>query len=402
MSAVLSFARPSATSSGQVLAFVTDAETVAAVAAAAPGATVREDGLGGAIGALSQSAAPSVVVVDIAGSEDAASGIRTLARIAGPRCRIVAVGTVNDIALYRALRDAGAADYLVKPIQSASLALAVSSVAEDASSKTPAARTLPRLFVCGARGGAGATTISVNLAWHLSRRAGFRVALVDLDLALGTVALALDLEPSHGLREIFDNPDRVDALFVSSAAARVGDTLSVFAAEEALDRTAIAPGQTETALPRLFDALAGSTECIVVDVPRAVAVSHPGIFAHADGLAVVAELNLAAARDAARIAALAHDAAPDCTVTLIANKCGKRSGEIDKATFARGARLDVQHMLPWDDKAAAAAANAGQAIEEVAAASPLARAIANAADALVPPLDVVATRPLWKRMLGRS
>ena len=38
-----------------------------------------------------------------------------------------------------------------------------------------------------------------------------RVALVDLDLQFGTVALALDLEPSPGLREALEHPGRIDA-----------------------------------------------------------------------------------------------------------------------------------------------------------------------------------------------
>lgn len=402
MSAVLSFARPTASMPDRVLAFVTDEATAAVVNQAVPGATVREDGLGGAIGALSQGASAAAVIVDVTGSEDPVSGLQTLLRIAGARCRIVVIGTVNDITLYRTLREAGAVDYLIKPVQPSVLAAAISRIGEEPVPKPSGDRELRRLFVCGARGGAGATTVAVNMAWHLSRRKNFRIALIDLDLALGTVALALDLEPSHGLRDILDDPDRVDALFVTSAAIRVDDTLSVFAAEEALENAIIASSQTEAALPRLFDTLADSTDCIIVDVPRAVAVAQPGIFAHADALVIVAECNLAAARDAARLTALAHDAAPDCVLTLIANKCGKGKGEIDKANFARGARLDVQHMLPWDDKAAAAAANAGQPIEQVASSSSLAKAIAAAADALVPPTASSGTKSLWKRVLGRS
>ena len=50
------------------------------------------------------------------------------------------------------------------------------------------------IAVTGARGGVGATTVAVNLAWLLAHEQSRRVAIVDLDLGYGTVALSLDLE----------------------------------------------------------------------------------------------------------------------------------------------------------------------------------------------------------------
>jgi pilus assembly protein CpaE len=400
MSAVLSFARKASPAASEpVLAFIADAKTAQVVSEALPGAVVREDGIGAALGALSQVAAPSTLVVDIGDSDDPAAGIRALAKLGSGRSRIIALGMVNDIALYRALREAGAADYLVKPIVPAALAAAVTSP-DDGAARGPAAGKGPvKIFVCGARGGTGATTVAVNIAWHLSRRDGYRVALVDLDLTFGTAALALDIEPSHGLREILENPDRIDSLFVASAAARVGETLSVFAAEEAFDQSAGLPAGIEAALPRLCDALAEGADCIVIDVPRPLAVAHPGLFKLAERAAIVAEMNLAAARDAARLGALINENAAECAVSLIANKCGNRKGDIDNTAFARGARLAIDHFLPLDSKATAAAANAGQALGEAAPSSPLFRALAAAADTLVPPAGSAAGRPFWKRLM---
>jgi pilus assembly protein CpaE len=385
-----------------VLVFTTDSMTATAVAEALPGATLREGGLGTAIGALSQTLPPPVVVVDLTDTEDATGGIASLARICGGQCRIVALGPANDVALYHALREAGAADYLVKPVAPETLA---ASVARTGARHEPGAKIekrLHRLFVCGARGGTGATTFAVNAAWHLSRREGFRVTLIDLDLAFGSVALALDIEPSHGLRDILENPDRVDGLFVASAAARMGDTLSVLAAEELLTEVGVPPSACDTALERLFETLEDSAECIVVDVPRSVAVARPGIFAHADRVILLAEMNLAAARDAARIAHLVQSVAPECPLSLVANKCGSSKGEIDKAAFVRGSRLTVDFQLPWDPKAAAAAANVGQPIAQAVKASPLARAIAASAESLVPTPDTGAGRSLWNKIVGRK
>ncbi|HEY6029545.1 MAG TPA: hypothetical protein VIU44_03225, partial [Gaiellaceae bacterium] len=56
--------------------------------------------------------------------------------------------------------------------------------------------------------------------------------LVDLDLQGGTIALALDVEPSHGLREVLDNPARIDSLFVTSVATKYAERLHVLAAAQ--------------------------------------------------------------------------------------------------------------------------------------------------------------------------
>lgn len=403
MSTILSFARPGATAAPEsALAFVTDAATGQLVAESLPGVVVREDGLGAALGALSQGPVPSVLIVDLGDSKDPAVGIRGLARIAGGRTRIIALGGVNDIALYRALREAGAVDYLVKPVTAAALSGAVARLKESPVAAAVTERSPRRLFVCGARGGAGATTFAVNVAWHLSHRDDHRVALIDLDLAFGTVALALDVEPSHGLRDILENPDRIDGLFVASAAARVGESLSVFAAEEAFDQAHGVPASIEVALGRLCEALADNANCVVVDVPRHLAVGYPGLFKLADRVALVSEMSLSAARDAARLGQLVQSAAPECPIALIANKCGNRKGEIDHNAFGRGAKLAVDHFLPFDAKSAAAAANAGQAIGEAAPSSPLCRAIAAAADDLVPPAEGTGAKPLWKRLLRKG
>ena len=403
MSAVLSFSRKaSPTASESALAFIADKTTAQAVSEALPGIVVREDGIGAALGALSQSAAPATLIVDIGDSDDPAAGIRALAKLGGGRSRIIALGMINDITLYRALREAGAADYLVKPIVPITLAAAVTRLDNEVMPGATTSKGPSKVFVCGARGGAGATTVAVNVAWHLSRRDSFRVALVDLDITFGTTALALDIEPSHGLREILENPDRIDSLFVASAASRVGETLSVFATEEAFDQSYIAPAAIDTTLGKLCDALGDSTNCIVFDVPRPLAISNPGIFKLADCVALVAEMNLCGARDAARMVGLIREIVPECSISLIANKCANRKGEIDVAAFGRGARLPVDHFLPLDPKAAAAAANAGQALGEAAPSSALVRMLASLADTIVPPTGGDVRRSIWKRLLQKG
>ena len=98
--------------------------------------------------------------------------------------------------LFRDLLSAGASDYLVKP----STREALTAVLERTSASfgtTPDGLGQVIVFI-GSRGGVGATTSAVSCAWLMANERRERVALVDLDLHFGTVALKLDLDPGSG------------------------------------------------------------------------------------------------------------------------------------------------------------------------------------------------------------
>ena len=90
---------------------------------------------------------------------------------------------------------------------------------------TPAAQDhgAPRggqvIAVCGARGGAGATTVAVGMAMELASVAKGHVALLDLHLQGGAVALMLAGSPGVGLRLALEDADRADVVSLRDAKA---------------------------------------------------------------------------------------------------------------------------------------------------------------------------------------
>ncbi|MFR4553940.1 MAG: hypothetical protein ACLT49_12175 [Sutterella wadsworthensis] len=68
---------------------------------------------------LTQHDAPGLLVVDISASPFPVPALADLAALAGPGCRIVAVGAEENVELYRSLLSAGAFDYLVSPVADA-------------------------------------------------------------------------------------------------------------------------------------------------------------------------------------------------------------------------------------------------------------------------------------------
>lgn len=130
--------------------------------------------------------------------------------------------------------DAGADDYLTKPTEPAELLERVKMILEN---RTPKAAAETRLHkplvepkqrqdrtgspigqafsfpasgtvtaVLGARGGAGATTLAINLASSLAGN-GSHATLIDLDLIQGHVALYLSQKHDQGLNNVISQPE---------------------------------------------------------------------------------------------------------------------------------------------------------------------------------------------------
>ena len=315
------------------------------------------------------------------GFEDPLGDINELADLCEPGTRVIALGTANDVRLYRSLIDAGVTDYLIKPVAPADLARAAQQAIAGHKPEAAEGKQGRIAAVLGARGGVGASTVAVNLGWLLSQEQGQKVVLVDLDLMFGTVALSLDIEPGSGFRDVLQNPSRIDPLFLERASIRVTDTLAVLGTEDLLiggthwNADAFVPLLTE--LTKAFDH-------IVLDIPRAFAIQHPELIAAASTTVLVTDLSLAALRDLLRIKALAREHAPHTRLKVVANHArplGK--GEMPAAEFERGIEDKIACTIPFDPKSAAQAAGAGRPLVAVARKSKGAEALRRMSQSLV-------------------
>src|SRR5262249_29433133 len=119
--------------------------------------------------------------------------------------------------------------------------------------------------VVGSVGGCGATTISIELATALARRAGERVALVDLNLVDGAAAAYLGALPAMMLAEASDAPERIDAALLDAFAMKAGEGIDLLAAPR--DPHAFAR-VSQTAVCRMLEVACQVYDWIVIDMPR--------------------------------------------------------------------------------------------------------------------------------------
>jgi pilus assembly protein CpaE len=150
---------------------------------------VHAGGIAQATAWLAANRSPDVLIVNDATEGELAARLESLAEVVEPSCKVIIVGRRDSIALYRELTARGLSDYLGGDLSAKDLVDAIVRLfsTED---------NLPKgklVVVTAASGGAGGTTVSAVIADELNRRMGDAI-LLDLDLHMGTAALALGVE----------------------------------------------------------------------------------------------------------------------------------------------------------------------------------------------------------------
>ena len=349
------------------------------------------DTLDAALRRIRSGYAPRVLLLDLAESAAPIAEISSARTVGGADLKLVALGIVNDVTLFRDLLAAGANDYLVKPATRETLSAALEERSASAVTGTSGGLGQVIVFV-GSRGGVGTTTAAVSCAWLLAEERSERVALVDLDLHFGTVALKLDTDPGSGLCEALEQPSRIDGLFIERAMVKATDNLLVLAAEaSAAQHLIVDAGAVDMLLYELRRKFAR----IVVDLPRGANPIQRVVLGAASHVVVVCERSLAGLRDTIRLQTLMRDQAPQVRLWLV--EAGATGGRalIGKSEFEKGIAKALDASLSHDPKAAGAAANSGQPLPLAVPKSPVVREFRQLTEMLAGPATPVAKRKMF-------
>jgi pilus assembly protein CpaE len=322
---------------------------------------VTEGGLAAAVGHYQNQPTPSLLIVETADPAPQLLGyLEKLAEVCDPGTKVIVVGAANDIALYRELIRRGVSEYLVPPLGTLQLIAAITALYAD-----PAQPFIGRqISFCGAKGGAGASTLAHNIAHLISERMSANTVLVDLDLAFGTAGLDFNQDPLHGIVDALTQPDRLDPVLMERMMARCGDHLSLFAAPATLERDfEIAPETFEEVAHKIR----GTTPYVVLDLPHAWTPWKRRMLTTSDDVIVVAEPDLASLRNAKNIVDLVKAARPnDAPPRVVLNKVGvPNRPEIPLKDFGEALGLTPCMVVAFDAKLFGQAANNGQMISEV-------------------------------------
>lgn len=304
---------------------------------------------------------PNVIVLESGEDKDALlATLDRLAEVCDAGTRVLVIGHVNDVLLYREMTRRGVSDYLIAPISPLDVIQAISDLFH-APGVEPIGRTVA---VIGAKGGVGASTVAHNLAWATARKLSTATVIVDLDIAFGTAGLDFNQDPPQGVAEAVFAPDRLDGNLVERLLAKCGDNLSLLAASAMLDRTV---DLTETALDQLLDILRGTTPSIILDMPHTWTSWARRTLVSADDVVIVAAPELASLRNTKNMLDVLRASRPnDRKPRVVLNLTGMpKRPEIAAAEFAKAIETDLAAIVPFDAQLFGTAANNGQMIAEV-------------------------------------
>jgi len=328
MIAVPAAGEQSVSARSALVAFTTDADAGATLRKGLADAVhgeldIRSVRLRAAIAQLSSMPAPQTLLVDVSGEDDPLGLLGDLAQILEPDVRVLVIGDQDDRDFYRKVtREMGAAEFLYKPLVPDAVARVFGAAIAR---RTPRRSAVGGMFVAvvGARGGAGATTVATNLAWHLAHKAHRHTVVLDADLQMGSAALMLGVASGSGLRVALEQPSRVDELFVERSAQPVEDRLHVLGATEDLAaRIEVAPGAVST----LLGALSRRYNVVVGDVPFRPVDLNLELLDRAHQRVVVMQPTLVSIREVLRLLALPVGSEQARRPILVLNRAGRPGG----------------------------------------------------------------------------
>jgi pilus assembly protein CpaE len=352
-----------------VQAFCDTVETAAAVQSAAEDRRlskahikVQMGGMTAAIEAYRSAPTPNVIVLETDTRNDILAGLDQLATVCDPGTRVVVIGRVNDVTLYRELVRRGVSDYVIAPVTTIDVVRSICNLFS-----APEAKSVGRIIaVVGAKGGVGSSTIAHNVAWAIARDLAMDSVVADLDLAFGTAGLDYNQDPPQGIADAVFSPDRVDTAFMDRLLSKCTDHLSLLAAPATLDR--VYDFGVE-AFDAIFDTLRTTMPCIVLDVPHQWSGWTKRALIGADDILIVAAPDLASLRNTKNMFDLLKASRPNDRPPLYClNQVGvPKRPEINAGEFAKAIEIQPIVTIPFDPQMFGAAANNGQMIAEVSA-----------------------------------
>lgn len=317
---------------------------------------------------------PEYVLIDIGqGYQTILEELDELAEYCQQNTKVVMMGIINDLALYRELLQRGIVEYFVKPASVQDIYNAISG-ARIAQAQAQATAQKPTSSLVGsgkvatfmaAASGDGSTTVAINTAYMLARDFNQPTVILDMDYQYGMVARNLDLVTSNGLREILEQPEgTLDLSFVEKTIVKYSDNLYVISAPKNLR---FIPRISAGMIENLLMVLRTKFQHVIVDLPHLWSDWIAGLVGESDKNFLVSQLWLKSAAHASRFLDVAQTVGITAHKTsLVINRSGSKFKEaITPTEFGAACKKKVDYYISNESKTVITAENQGKTAVEM-------------------------------------
>ena len=351
-----------------IQAFFEDPHTAQAMQAAAEDrrlakahVSVHMGGATAAVAHYQESPTPNLIMIESTLSRgQMLEELDRLAECCDAGTKVVMIGRVNDVLLYRELLKRGVSEYLVAPVSPLVLMESISNLYNDPDSD-PVGNVIA--FI-GAKGGVGSSTICHNVSWTLSEVLRTDVVIADLDLAFGTTGLDFNQDPVQGIADALSSPERLDEMLLDRLLTKCSEHLSIFAAPVVLDRDY---DISADACDMVIDVVRQNVPFVAVDLPHTWTAWTKRVLLSADEVVITATPDLANLRNAKNVIDLLklsrnNDGPPHLVINMLGMP--KRQ-EISVKEFCQHLDIQASAVFEFDAETFSNASANGQMIEEV-------------------------------------
>jgi pilus assembly protein CpaE len=322
--------------------------------------SVHMGGASAAVAHYRESPTPNLIVIESSQAGNALiEELERLAEFCDAGTKVVVVGHINDVVLYRELLKRGVSEYIVAPVTAMGFMECLSSLYNTAN----AAPVGSVVAFIGAKGGVGSSTICHNTAWAMSEAMKSDVVVADLDLAFGTTGLDFNQDPTQGIAEALQSPERLDEVLLDRLLTKCSQHLSIFAAPVLLDRDY---DVTADACDVVLDVVRQNVPHVAVDLPHIWTPWVKRVILQADEIVITAIPDLANLRNAKNMldvikANRGNDAPPRLVLNM--TNMPKRP-EISIKEFVAAIGVNPAQVFEFDAENFGQAGNNGQMVEE--------------------------------------
>ena len=354
-------------------------------------------GIPAAIAYMSENPTPNLLLIE--SSDSAGQVLREIDQLAehcDDTVKVMVIGSVNDITLYRQLIARGVSEYLVPPFEPLQVIRSIGELFHN----PDAPFVGKQISVVGAKGGVGSSTIAHNLAWALAENVKVNTTLVDLDLSFGTTALDFNQETPQTIADALLAPERADDTVVERLLAKPTERLSLFTAPATINQIMDIPDESYS---MVIDVVRRNVPYVVLDLPHVWSAWMLETLVASDEVIVVCQPDLASLRNGKNfIDQLKAKRPNDNPPRLVLNMSGvPKRPEIPVKDFAAAIGVEPEIILPFEPELFGTAANNGQMISETDAASKSSQAIDHLACAMSGRTIEPVEKSFFKKLLGK-
>lgn len=203
--------------------------------------------------------------------------------------------------------------------------------------------------VFGAKGGAGTTTVAVNLATGMANVNGnFPVALVDMNLVSGDVPLFLNMKSSFNWVEVARNISRLDATYLMTILQKHISGIHVLPAPVLVGEDAGMAPDLITRVERVLDLMRSIFDFVIIDGGQLMGHISTYLIGISDKVLLVTIPSLPGIINLKRLIDAFHDLGyPPANTIAVVNRYNQKSG-VSLEEVRKMISKDIRWSIPND------------------------------------------------------